>query len=416
MGHFVNEESKKTRYLFLDNIKVLFTILVIGWHVTVTYIEAGWWYYKETNPVDPISSVFFLVLLLFGGFFQTALLGLFFLLGGYFTPKSYDRKGGPGFWKERLMRLGIPLLLYSVLINPVMTYTLSQLEIPPWSTDPKLQGSLLDYYSSVIQSWDTFIDFLTFSGPMWFLMVLLLFTAIYTLWHQFSKLDVVKRNIPKELAIPRYGHLLLLANCLGVLTFLVRIFWSIDNRPWALPLGQMIPYLMMFSVGVVCIRYRWFEKMTKKMVKLWVITILTAMILVFLDLVFVLGVDADLGVLSGGANIHAFLFALVDNVICMGMIFVLIKVVYAKFNAQCTMLQKLSASAYHMYLLHAPVAVFISLGFAITSLVPLLKVVFVFLLTVLVCYLVSHYIIQKINLKRKRLLVSDEVPMVPQRP
>ena len=78
--------------------------------------EAGadtWWYYVESGPVDTVSMVFFMILIGVGGLFQSSLLGLFFLMGGYFTPRSHDRKGVSAFWRERLRRLGIPLLLYT---------------------------------------------------------------------------------------------------------------------------------------------------------------------------------------------------------------------------------------------------------------------------------------------------------------
>ena len=117
-------ESKKSRFLFLDNIKVLFTILVIFQHVRVTYGGSGVWYYIEAPPTDLFSIIFFITLSSIGGLFQASLMGLFFLIGGYFTPKSYDRKGVRSFWKERLLRLGIPLLLYIVLVNPIMIYIL----------------------------------------------------------------------------------------------------------------------------------------------------------------------------------------------------------------------------------------------------------------------------------------------------
>lgn len=366
----------------------------------VTYVEIGWWYYKEVNPVDPISNIIFLILISFGGIFQTSLLGLFFLLGGYFTPKSYDRKGGLGFWKDRLIRIGIPLLLYTVLINPIIIYTLARFSIPPWSTSPMLQGSFLDYYFSVFLSWEGFIDFLSFAGPMWFLKVLLILTAIYTLWRQITKLEKVKRKIPKEFHIPSYFYLLLLSIGLGCLTFLVRIGLPIDVRPLEIPWGQLIQYLMMFSIGIICIRYRWFEQMSKRHVKIWLITIVISIVVIYLDFLFVLGVDADLVVLTGGANIHAFLFALADNIICMGVIFVVIKIFYSKFNKQGPILRNLSTSAYHMYLVHPPILVALSLGFASLGLYPIIKLGFVFLLGVLLCYLVSHYFLQKIIRKK----------------
>jgi len=404
----MNTQSKRIRYLFLDNIKILFTILVIFWHTMVTYVEAGWWYYKESNPVDPFSDIFFLLLTSIGGVFQTSLLGLFFLLGGYFTPKSYDRKGIWSFWKERLIRLGIPLFLYIILINPIMIYTLAKIGIPPWNTLPMLQGSFIDYYFSRFLSWEDFIDFISFAGPMWFLRVLLIFTAIYTLWRQITKLGSIQRKIPEQFSIPRYSYLLFLAIGLGCLTFIIRIFLSIDVRPLEIPWGQLIQYLMMFSIGVISVRYLWFEKMSKKHVKIWFITILISLVIIYIDFFIAIAMDVDFIDFTGGANFHAFLFALVDNIICMGVIFVLIKVFYAKFNKQGPILRNLSTSAYHMYLLHPLILVAVSLGFASLGLYPIIKLVIVFPLTVILCYLSSHYILEKIHLK-KRIRITQNI-------
>ncbi|MFW9873161.1 MAG: acyltransferase family protein [Candidatus Thorarchaeota archaeon] len=393
-------ESTVTRYLFLDNIKVLFTILVIFWHTMVTYGDVGWWYYKESNPVDPFSEIFFLLVVSIGGVFQTSLLGLFFLLGGYFTPKSYDRKGVRSFWKDRLIRLGIPLILYIVLINPFMIYILSKLGIPPWSTNPMLQGTFLDFYISSFLSWDNFINFISFGGPMWFLRVLLIFTVLYTLWRQITKLNSVQRKIPEVISIPRYSYLILLAIGLGCLTFLIRIVFPIDVRPLEIPWGQIIQYLTMFSIGVICIRYLWFEMVTKEHVKIWLITIIVSLVIIFIDFFIAIAKGVDLVDFTGGANLHAFLFALVDNVISMGVIFVLIKIFYAKFNKQGPILRNLSISAYHMYLLHPLILVALSLGFASIDLYPIIKIAIIFPLTVIFCYLVSHYVVEKINLKK----------------
>ena len=366
----------------------------------VTYGEAGWWYYKESNSFDPISEIFFLLLTSIGGVFQTSLLGLFFLLGGYFTPNSYDRKGIRSFWKERLIRLGIPLLLYIALINPIMIYTLSQLGISPWNADPALQESFLYYYLTRFLSWENFINFLSFGGPMWFLRVLLIFTAIYTLWRQISKLDSVQRKIPKSLSIPRYSYLLALAFGLGFLTFAVRIYLPIDDRPLEIPWGQLIQYLMMFSIGVICVRYRWFEKMTKKHVKIWLLIIIISLVVIYIDFFIAIAMEVDFIDFTGGANLHAFLFAMVDNIICMGFIFILIKIFYARFNKQGPILRNLSNSAYHMYLLHPLVLVALSLGFASLNLYPIIKLALVFPLTVIFCYLLSHFMLEKIYFKK----------------
>jgi hypothetical protein len=300
--------------------------------------------------------------------------------------ESYDRKGVRSFWKGRLLRLGIPILLYVVVINPIMVYSLSALGIYPWSLP------------------NSFLDFLTFWGPMWFLTVLILFTASYTLWRQVTRVDSVQRRIPNELSIPKYIYLLLFAICLGFVTFLLRLVAPIDQNLLGLPFSFIILYLMMFSVGIIAVRYKWIEKMTKNHVKVWVIIIATAFILFFLYAALFVGLDSDLSVFLGGLNWHALLFALVESVICMGMIFVLIKIFYSKFNKQGKILQNLSSSAFPMYLIHPIVLVFISLGFAYIPLLPALKLASVFPLTVIVCYLLSHFALEKINLKNTHKL------------
>ena len=402
----MNTESKKPRFLFLDNIKVLFTILVIFQHVRVTYGGSGGWYYIEAPPNDLASLIFFITLTSIGGIFQASLMGLFFLMGGYFTPKSYDRKGVRSFWKERLLRLGIPLLLYILLVNPILGYIPYALGINNYGTFPTPQGTFLDYYLSQFQSLEAFIGFITRTGPMWFLYVLLIFTAVYTLWRQITKIDSIQHRIPKELQIPKYFYLLLLAISLGFFTFLVRLISPIDKFPLGIPFGFFIPYLMMFSVGVIAVRYNWIGKMTRRHVKVWAITILVAFILLNLYVVIFLGFDSDLSIFLGGPTWGALVFTVVENVIAMGMIFVLLKVFYAKFNDQGKILQNLASSAFYMYLIHPIVLVSVSLVFAYLPLLPVIKLAIVFPLTVILCYLISHFVLEKIHLK-KRIRVTQ---------
>ncbi|MHA2314070.1 MAG: acyltransferase family protein [Candidatus Hermodarchaeia archaeon] len=370
----VEPEPKGSRLLYLDNIKVLFTILVIFQHVMVTYSSQGWWYYRESIPTDPISSLSFTVLIAFGGLFQASLMGLFFLLGGYFTPKSYDRKSSRRFLIERLLRLGVPLLLYFFLISPALVIIVTIFTSQPFSANP--------------------FDYLLW-GPMWYLAVLLIFTAGYVLWRQITKVDWVQRKIPEDFAIPRYIYLLLLAIGFGFLTYLVRIVSPIDAFPFGIPVAQIIQYVFTFSVGVIAVRYQWFDKMTRRHAQIWSATIIAAILIVFTSGFTFLGVS-DLTVFTGGASWPAFLFAVLDNITSMGMMFVIIWVFYSKFNKQGSTLRNLSSSAYQMYLIHPPVLVGISLGLAAIPIIPILKLVIVFPLGVLVCYLLSHYILRKI--------------------
>jgi surface polysaccharide O-acyltransferase-like enzyme len=141
--------------------------------------------------------------------------------------------------------------------------------------------------------------------------------------------------------------------------------------------------------------------MTRSHVKVWVIIITVSFILFFTYAIPVLGFEGDYSVLMGGFNIHALLFALVENIICVGMIFVLLKIFYAKFNKQGKIMQHLSPSAFYIYLIHPPVLVLVSLAFISIDIVAVLKLAIVFPLTVILCYLISHYGLEKIHLSKK---------------
>src|SRR5450759_5092359 len=111
----------KNRLLFIDNIRILLILLVILVHLAITYgAPVGSWYYHEGKP-GMIENVFYICFL---GISQSFFMGFFFMLSGYFTPGSYDKKGAWHYFKDRLIRLGIPLLFYIIFIDPLMIYAL----------------------------------------------------------------------------------------------------------------------------------------------------------------------------------------------------------------------------------------------------------------------------------------------------
>src|SRR5512137_2462680 len=143
-----------SRLLFIDNIRVFLTILVILHHLMIIYAGSGSFLYTEGRQ-DTITAVL-------GTWFcavnQAYFMGFFLLISAYFVPGSYDRKGAGHFLKDRLIRLGIPLIIYSWIISPlsyvVVTYvTLGQV-LPWWRYLP---GAGLDAAIG--------------AGPLWFVEV-----------------------------------------------------------------------------------------------------------------------------------------------------------------------------------------------------------------------------------------------------
>src|SRR5512135_1384592 len=97
-----------TRMLYVDNIRLTLTVILVVFHLAITYGAVGSWFYVE-RPSEMISSV---LLTLFTALNQGYFMGLFYFAAGYFVPISLDRKGTWGFLRDRLIRLGIPLLFF----------------------------------------------------------------------------------------------------------------------------------------------------------------------------------------------------------------------------------------------------------------------------------------------------------------
>jgi glucans biosynthesis protein C len=78
-------------------------ILVVVYHIAVIYAANTAFYYPE----KPTSNVALQLLVLFQLLNTAFFMGLLFLISGYFTPRSYERKGIGAFLKDRLVRFGI---------------------------------------------------------------------------------------------------------------------------------------------------------------------------------------------------------------------------------------------------------------------------------------------------------------------
>ena len=108
-----------TRLWFMDNLRIVLICGVVVAHLIGIYGGGTFYQYRDPAPVDPLTSNVLTILAILG---LSCGMGFFFLLAGYFTPGSYDRKGAASFLRDRLVRLGIPLLLYNLLLDPLVVY------------------------------------------------------------------------------------------------------------------------------------------------------------------------------------------------------------------------------------------------------------------------------------------------------
>jgi glucans biosynthesis protein C len=156
------KRSGGARLAYLDNLKVLLVAGVIAVHTAIIYGVDGSFYLEGYDSMGDVAvgalTVFAAVGFLFG-------LGAFFLIAGRLSGPSLDRKGPRRFLVDRLVRLGIPIVFYVLVIAPVMEYV-------KYRNERGGQGFLSF-------AWAQLSD--PAPGPTWFLETLLAFSLVYVL-------------------------------------------------------------------------------------------------------------------------------------------------------------------------------------------------------------------------------------------
>jgi peptidoglycan/LPS O-acetylase OafA/YrhL len=318
----------RTRLHYLDNLRVLLTVLVVLHHAAVTYSHIPLWYYYEAPHDDSATA-----LDVFLALNQAHFMGFFFLIAGYFAPGALDRKGVGRFVRDRLVRLGIPLLVFVIVVRAVVG-------IPGW----RVSG--LPYAEYYVLSWDP--------GPTWFLEVLLAFSLVYALVRRFRPTPEPGRTPPL-----RGRWIVVFVVGLAVATVLWRLV--VPNGTYVPVLGLPTPgylpqYAAMFTVGVLAYRRDWLSGLTRRAGR-WAWVTAAAAVVVLGPAAYVLtsGFAADVAI------------AVFEAVFATAMVIGLLVLFRDRFAGHGRWARFLSANAFAVYVLHA--VVLTGLGIALAGVV-----------------------------------------------
>jgi surface polysaccharide O-acyltransferase-like enzyme len=381
--------SHGSRMLFIDNLRILLISMVLVVHLDDTYGGIGSWYYH-----DPATNLLTGVLLTIPNAIGMASgMGLFFLLAGYFTPGPYDRKGPRSFLRDRLVRLGIPLLLYGLLLDPLVVYIAGG-----------LHGSYWSFYANYLP------QVRGVTGPAWFIALLLLFSLVYAAWRGLTRHRT--QTTARTGKLPSYRAIFGFIFALGLVTFVVRIWWPAG---WIfqllnVPVGYLPQYISLYILGLIASRRNWFFELPPKMGRDWSLMALMATLIILGGLVFPStmqeagssGTRQAGYAIAGGFNWLAFSYSLWESFVVVGVCIGLLVLFRQRWNHQGRLAKGLAASVYTVYLIHPPVLVGFAYAFHVVALYPLLKWGIAVLITIPLCFLVSS-LIHKIPLVNRVL-------------
>jgi glucan biosynthesis protein C len=378
--------GKPSRLFFIDHLRAALVILVVLHHVAVVYgaIVQGF-YYVEPPFTDPLA---FLVLLVFAFFNQAWFMGALFLIAGYFTPGSFDRKGSGSFLKGRLLRLGIPLIIFYFILGPISFIGL-------WMMPAELTGITVPLtFQSYWQLYPHFLDM----GPLWFVALLLIFGFGYAAWRMLTR-NRTSSSV-SEFSPPSYLGIGIFILALAVASYLVRIIIPIGKHLFDFPTIAYLPqYLSFYIVGTVAYRRNWLRTLPGSMGVVGFLTAFVATVLLFplafSGRLFSLELTEALGNAMGGGHWQSAAYALWDSAFAVGMCLAAITFFRRFFNEENRFGRFLSQQSYAVYIIHIPILVFVAVALRGVELAPLLKFGIVAVIAVPTCFVVA-YMLRKI--------------------
>ncbi|MFG2381967.1 acyltransferase family protein [Streptomyces avermitilis] len=221
----------------LDALRMLVVFGLIFFHSALVFATDDD-YYVKNSATTPI-------IMILAGFAVVWAMPVLFLISGLGSWYSLRRRGAAGFVKERLLRLGVPLVFATLVLNP----------LPQWlrlrSADPGYGES---YLAFLPHFYDVHIELAEFpfllqgehfeTGHLWFVVLLLAFSLMPALLFRVLAADRV-RPVADRLAQATFrvrGAILLPALPLALLCALAGM--EEDYAGW-----HRWAYLVFFAAG-----------------------------------------------------------------------------------------------------------------------------------------------------------------------
>jgi hypothetical protein len=365
-----------------------------------------WWPVSESDS----SIALGLLCVVLNGFTMP----LLFYVAGYFALPTIQKHGISSFIKGKLKRLGIPWIVCTLTICPILPliyhYTRDHLTLSTSYLD--LWIILMKNFAQFNVGMITSMDKLMMNNGfyqryMWFISLLLLFFFVFSIIYKvkkkwFDMSDPVTMKNPsvssslKLLAV--VGSLSLFSSAISVL--IVLLSGQTDDPSDWFTLGNVIqfqpymlsPFIIYFGMGIVTYRNKWIERgKFPGHFKTWMISFIVLLIayLYFWNAF----VRAPMG--SKAMHVYGFLSFPIYSFLTMSILGFFSSLAAKYWNHPTTIDRNLASNSYNMYLSHYIfVLVFQLILFTIPEIPVLLKFAIVSTSSILCAYLVSQFLIK----------------------
>ncbi len=217
------------RNFAIDRTRTFLTLIVLIHHAVIPYT-----YFGHTDPKYWLG--FDGVVLATDSFFMA----MFFFLSGLFVWPSLRHKSPGSFFRDRLLRLGLPFVIAAFTIIPIAYYALELRQHP--------NAGFAGFWWKMVSvgPWP--------SGPLWFLWVLLTFDITASLLYRLSPnlLDPINRLSQRGFDRPAEFFLFLIAVTM-ILYVPSRLYFGVNHwfefGPFSVQASRVLLYAAYFFIG-----------------------------------------------------------------------------------------------------------------------------------------------------------------------
>jgi glucans biosynthesis protein C len=351
----------RQREQWVDTLRVVLITGVIVVHTATAYVTDFYgYYYDDERVTNSVVSIAFALPAMMGGIFG---LGPLFVVAGWFSARSLARRGPAGFLGSRLLRLGVPLVFFVLLVNPLADY-LGNL----WEEDATtFLGNLAETEFSI----------------MWFVVALLASSLGYAALRSI-------RPIPGSRSRPGRTTLVVAASVIGVGSLAVWQFTTLlDTHLLNMRVSAWTQAAVLFALGVMAAEAGWDGRLPRHTEhRLGQVTAagvgLTAV------LVSYTAARDQLDMALGGVNWASVSFAILYGVVSIAFTLWCLAWLRRRWPTHGPLMAKAGRGSYATYLLHPVVLVSVMLAFRVVPLGAGLKFVIVSVVAVPVCFAVGY--------------------------